>query len=255
MNNCELIEIIERLRNQRAFTYEDRMKLAMLDNAPFTIWANDKERKIVLWEGKCANVYGYNKEVVIGKDFADLIVSDYEKRKARIDCRDIIDEGTRFNNIANDVTFDKIPIILQTNCFRMQDVDSDKWLSVEFGVLTNSIQIETENTEKAVEIEKKVEALIKEISTIKDEINQYSQDIIPANRKKKLQKILNDLTALQTDHDTFENNCVKWKKYVEFINDFERQINTYKSDFQKIKDIKTTQSSSKSSKLTAKDIV
>ena len=233
----ELIAIIEQLRNQRAFTYEDRMKLAMLDKSPFTIWANDRDCKIVLWEGKCKSIYGYGKEV-LGSNFIDLLVSDYEKRKARIDCRSIIDKETRFNNIANDVTFDKIPIILQTNCFQMKDVDSDKLLSVEFGVLTNSIQKETEKTEKAIELEKKVENLFNKISEIKKEINQHKQ-LTTSAKKKKLNDIFNKLSEIQSNHDIFENECAEWNCYVEYINDFERQINNCEKSFQKVKQLRT----------------
>ena len=49
----ELISLLNELEGQRAFTYEDRMKLEILDQSPFTIWASDRDCKITFWDGQC----------------------------------------------------------------------------------------------------------------------------------------------------------------------------------------------------------
>lgn len=52
----ELISLLRELESQRAFTYEDRMKLEILDQSPFTIWASDRDCKITFWDGQCEHL-------------------------------------------------------------------------------------------------------------------------------------------------------------------------------------------------------
>lgn len=233
MSKKELIDYVKKLIGQRAFTYEDRMKLAIIDKAPFTIWANDRDCKIRFWSGKCEKVYGYNIAYVNGKDFVDLFVSKDEGLKARIDCRDIIDNDTPFNNIANDETFDKIPITLQTNCFRIKDVDSGVLLSAEIGVLTNSIEMETQKTDKAKEQSQKIESILNTISTLKSNIND-KRTIVNPKDKRKLNKLERKIDSLYSDYKRQEKECNKWDKYVVFVEQMEKELNDATNVFNEI---------------------
>ena len=102
MTREELLEYIESLKSKRAFTYEDRMKLTIIDSLPFTVWASDRNCIIRLWEGQCEPMYGYKKEDVLGKNYIDLFVAKDEQAAARRDQLEIIDKNATFHNIAND---------------------------------------------------------------------------------------------------------------------------------------------------------
>ena len=80
MTKEELIAKLTEFENQRAFTFEDQMKLAILNKSPFTIWASDRDYKITLWEGQCEALYGYSREFAIGKDYVSLFVAPDENR-------------------------------------------------------------------------------------------------------------------------------------------------------------------------------
>lgn len=233
MSKKELIDYIKKMINQKAFTYEDRMKLAIIDNAPFTIWANDRDCKIRFWSGKCEKVYGYNTDYTEGKDFVDLFVSKDEKLKARIDCRDIIDNGKPFNNIANDETFDKIPITLQTNCFRIRDVDSNEILSAEIGVLTNSIEEETKKTENAKGQSQQIESILNVISNLRVEINNQKKSA-NSNELRTLNKLEKRLTSLCSENKKQEKECNNWDDYMMFIGHVETELNDIKNKFNSI---------------------
>lgn len=233
MNKKDLIDYVKKLIAQRAFTYEDRMKLAIIDEAPFTIWANDRDCKIRFWSGRCEKVYGYNEAYVIGKDFVDLFVSKDEKLKARIDCRDIIDNGTPFNNIANDETFDKIPVTLQTNCFKIKDVDSGVFLSAEIGVVTNSIETETRKTEIAKEQSQKVENILNTISELRVEINKKKGNV-NAEELKELNKLEKKLSSLCSNNEKQEKECNNWDNYMAFIDRLQTDVNKIKDKFNTI---------------------
>lgn len=222
MSKEDLLAYIKKLREQRAFTYEDRTKLEMIDKAPFTFWASDKDCRIKLWGGKCFDVYGKTEEDVIGKDYIPLFVSKYESRKARVDCRDIIELGTPFNNIANDETHDGVKIVLQTNCFRFYDVETQEPLIAEIGVKTNSITKQKSKTNQAIILEKKVEKLFKTIDELQNRLEATHNNV-------KYNKLFSDLSILKTEHDLFEVKCNKWDSYVEYISEFESKIRNIES--------------------------
>lgn len=62
----ELEKLISELKENQ-LSREDKLKLAIFERAPFTIWACDKEYRIRLWTGKCEQIYGYAKCDVQGK--------------------------------------------------------------------------------------------------------------------------------------------------------------------------------------------
>lgn len=159
MSKKELIEYINDIISQRAFTYEDRMKLAILDQSPFTIWASDRNCKIKLWTGRCEELYGYTHETALGRDYVDLFVAPDEQRAARIDCVDIIDNGTIFHNLAND-TGRNGKIELLTNCFRVKDVITGEYLQAEMGLIISFLEQERDRLTKIINESKKIELII-----------------------------------------------------------------------------------------------
>lgn len=163
MTKEELIEHIKIFESQRAYTYEDQMKLAILDKSPFTIWASDRNCIIKLWEGKCEALYGYSKKQAIGKDYVDLFVSENEKVAARKDQLSIIDDNAVFHNIANDEGKHGNTLRLITNCFRIKDPITNEYWNAEMGLIIDYLDEE----------KKRLEHIITESQLIKSCISQF----------------------------------------------------------------------------------
>ncbi len=134
MSKEQLIKLLRELELKRAYTYEDRMKLTILDNLPFTVWASDRDCVIRLWEGQCEAMYGYRKSETLGKNYVELFVAPDEKAAARRDQLKIIDENETFHNIANDHGRYGNVLRLITNCCRIKDPDTGEYLNAEMGV-------------------------------------------------------------------------------------------------------------------------
>ena len=200
MSKKELIGYIQKLINQRAFTYEDQMKLAILDKSPFTIWASDRDCKIKLWTGKCEELYGHSSKTALERDFVDFFVAPDEQRAARIDCVDIIDKGTLFHNIANDKgRYGTIELL--TNCFRVKDVRTGEYLQAEMGLIISFLEQERERLITIIEESKKIEGLIKNFLAI-------------VQKKKK--KFKNKRKAIYSAIKDAEKKAIKDKKRTEF---------------------------------------
>lgn len=129
------IELLKRkLIATAELSREDRLKLAILDQSPFTIWAADRECKIRLWSPSAARVYGRSSSDAIGKDFVKLFVDPVEAADARKDCRRIVDDNAVFSNfLAFDHTAEGQRTML-TNCFRVQDPTTGEFLQAEVGL-------------------------------------------------------------------------------------------------------------------------
>ncbi len=160
MTKEELIAILKELENQRAFTYEDQMKLAILDKSPFTIWASDRNCKITLWEGQCEALYGYSREFAIGQDYVALFVAPDEQLAARRDQLSIIDDGAVFHNIANDHAKNGNTLQLVTNCFRIKDPRSGQYWNAEMGLIIDYLDQEKERLELILTESRKVKLSI-----------------------------------------------------------------------------------------------
>jgi PAS domain S-box-containing protein len=131
---------ISELEKRQSITYEDALKLAILDRAPFTMWACDRNYKIVLWTKQCEQNYGFTKRQALGKDFIELFVSEPEKADACEDTVDIIDSDKVFSNfIAEDVAENGAPRYMLTNCFRIWDEENKQWLQAEVALEISDI--------------------------------------------------------------------------------------------------------------------
>lgn len=134
-------DFIAELKKMRAFSKTDRFKLKVVDNAPFSMWACDEEYIIRYWECECERIYGYSSEQAIGKRFLELFVAAPERNQAELECKKIIEgrsaPGEFINNMA--VDFDSLgrDVTLMTNCFRIFDDESQKWLQAEIALPTD----------------------------------------------------------------------------------------------------------------------
>lgn len=152
MTKEDLIAYIEEMKEKRAFTYEDQMKLVILDNSPFTVWASDRNCIIKLWMGQCESLYGFSSEEAIGKDFVDLFVAEDEKVAARRDQIDIIDNEAVFHNIANDIGRNGNTLQLVTNCRRIKDPVSGEYWNAEMGLIIDYLEQEKDRLKSIVNL-------------------------------------------------------------------------------------------------------
>jgi len=143
MSREELIAKLKELENRRAFTCEDHMKLIILDESPFTIWASDRDCKITFWAGRCESLYNRTWKEVKGKDYVPLFVADNEQAAARRDQIKIIDDAEVFHNFANDKNKYGNTLPLLTNCFRIKDPScTDKYWNAEMGLIIDFLDEE-----------------------------------------------------------------------------------------------------------------
>jgi PAS domain S-box-containing protein len=160
MSKEELIAKLKELEKQRAFTYEDQMKLTILDESPFTIWASDRDCKITLWEGRCEALYGYTRDYAIGKDYISLFVAPDEQPAAKLDQISIIDNAEKFHNIANDEASAGNTLHLITNCFRIKDPRTGQYWNAEMGLIIDYLEQEQERLEHIVAESKRIKSCI-----------------------------------------------------------------------------------------------
>src|ERR1700694_5637647 len=109
----QLIEELEQLRTKfvalerSQLTHEQKIKLAIFDRVPFSIWACDRDFKIVLWNLGAEENYGCRSHDALGSDYSELFVDVVEQEQSRKDCRRTIDDNISFTNfIAYDHTRD-----------------------------------------------------------------------------------------------------------------------------------------------------
>jgi PAS domain S-box-containing protein len=144
----ELIQELVNLRRevdklkQNQQSREDKLKLAMIDRAPFTFWAADRNFKIVLWSQTSERVYGIPERHALGRDYVDLFVDGPEKQQSREDCIRIIDEDIYYRNfLAYDVARDGSRRTMLTNCFRIWDEESKQHLQAEIGLEISDLEL------------------------------------------------------------------------------------------------------------------
>lgn len=222
MTREELLEYIEDLKAKRAFTYEDRMKLAILDRLPFTIWASDRDCIIRFWEGQCERMYGYSKGEVLGRNYVELFVAKDEQAAARRDQIKIIDENDEFHNIANDRGRFGNALRLITNCGRIIDPDHGDYLNAEMGV---SIAFYEEEQQKLAEN-------IAEGRRIQSFNKQFLAD--QQQHKDQFQERCNSLWDAIRKGKTDAATQRRIEQYQEKIKNIERGILKAKQDFDEL---------------------
>ena len=185
MTKDELIAYIEEIKAKRAFTYEDQMKLVILDNSPFTVWASDRNCIIKLWMGQCEVLYGFSSEEAIGRDFVDLFVAEDEKVAARRDQIDIIDNEAIFHNIANDIGKNGNTLQLVTNCRRIKDPVSGEYWNAEMGLVIDYLEQEKNRLKLIVTESQRIKSCVTQFI---EDTNQVKERFL--NRKRSINEAI-----------------------------------------------------------------
>lgn len=123
-------------------SHEDRLSLETLRRMPFTIWACDRNFRIVLWNSVCAQVYGIGAKEAIGAEYADLFVDPVEQEQSREDVCKIIDDDVTFKNfLAYDHSAERERRTMLTNCFRIWDSRLNEYLQAEVALEISDLQL------------------------------------------------------------------------------------------------------------------
>jgi len=150
---ARLREQVSNLEKQKRMSRGDRLKLAIIDRAPFTIWASDRNMQILLWGGACAKVYGFTAAQAIGKNYLELFVDPPERKQSREDALKIIDEDVEFTNfIAYDVREDGGNITMLTNCMRVYDDEIGGYVQAELGLDISDLELAKDKWRKLREV-------------------------------------------------------------------------------------------------------
>lgn len=132
--NNSLRAELKALQDRSRLSSEEVLLLQILSRSPFTVWACDREFKIVLWNKKCEEVYGFSKAEALGKSFIDLFVDGPEKSQAKKDATDIIERNSRCENfLAYDNDFRGDRRTMLTNCFRVTN-EAGACFQAEIGI-------------------------------------------------------------------------------------------------------------------------
>ena len=222
MSRDDLIALLKDMENQRAFTYEDRMKLEILDQSPFTIWASDRDCIIKFWDGQCENHYGYTKDQAIGKDFVDLIVAEDEKNAARNDQIKIIDEGEVFHNLANDHGKNGNVLHLITICRRIKDLKSGEYWNAEMGLIIDSLEEEKERLNRVIAESRKVKSCVSQFLA---SVAQYKEQFTDREN------------SIRTSMINYEREAISQGKRQEFKNAVSIVKDTIKTIAEQLNDL------------------
>lgn len=227
MSKEQLIDYINEMRTKRAFTYEDRIKLAILDSLPFTIWASDRDCIVRLWEGQCEPMYGYKKEEILGKNYINIFVAKDEQAAARRDQIEIIDNNATFHNIANDRgRFGNI-LRLITNCCRIIDPDNGDYLNAEMGVSIAYYEEEKQKLEENIAEGRRIQSFNKQFlvdqQQHKDQFQERCNSLWIAIRKGKTDAAIHRcIEQYQKKVENIESGILDAKQ------EFESLLITYK---------------------------
>jgi PAS domain S-box-containing protein len=145
---AELIEELEQLRlrvvqlEQVKDSSDTMAKLYNLavNEAPVSIWACDRNWKIVYWNPGAERMYKSRREDVIGKSFLDLFVTDEEREQAMIDIERVFNGETIHNYIVEDVLPDGTRITIQNTSYPIFDESGSVYLHAEIAFdISNTI--------------------------------------------------------------------------------------------------------------------
>ena len=100
----------------------ERLAVALIKSAHVSIWAADRDYKIVLWNSGAEKIYGHSEKDALGTNYLELFVDEVERERSAADCRRIIGTDYRQHNcIAYDHDTSGRRTHMLTNCFRITD--------------------------------------------------------------------------------------------------------------------------------------
>lgn len=190
-----IISFLTSIVGIRAFSWEDRMLLQMVDKSPFTFWASDKSYKVRLWEGKSSTVYARD---MLGREFYEFI-SRYERRNAMTDSIKIINaKDTELaqlledfkNYYTEDIVGNRASIGIVTNTIQLIDDVTGETFYAEIGIPIDLQKALKEFNDR----QKEFEAQIREFKNFCDEL------ILEANQaEKEVKKQINNKKSLEIE--------------------------------------------------------
>lgn len=240
-------QFVETLKSIRAFSKEDRFKLEVIDHAPFSMWACDKNYIIKYWEGECSRIYGMGKLEAIGKRYLELFVSEEERNQSELDCNKIIEgksePGEFINNVAID--FDSLgrEITLMTNCFRVYDRETNEWLQAEIAlptdiekvtkkhkkIIANYRELQEWKIRQREDMKNYFETFLNELEIVARTANRLAKKKnIVGEEKEELQEILEQGIALRSDVEEKQIELLEVIDSIKSKEQFENEIDTYK---------------------------
>ena len=129
-------QFLKTLQEMRALTYEDRMKLRIIDRLPFTVWAANEQYIVKYWAGKCSEYYGWSKNEAEGKLNYLTFIDKEETAQAKTDHEAVFADPTHdCINPANDHPRNAQSLLpLLTISGQIEDTDTQEQLIAEMAV-------------------------------------------------------------------------------------------------------------------------
>ncbi len=179
VNNGD-IELLTKFVMSQRVSREERLKLDILEQMDFTIWACDKELNIKLWEGSCPKVYQITKDEALGHNYLKLFVEPVERRQSKEDTLRIIRTGTpQPFRYCDDVDGRGFPIQVITQCCRVYDDDNEP-LQAEMAVNMNYDKLVRESKEFVREKKREQEEIEEARNELIDVIDTCRMRLIKA---------------------------------------------------------------------------
>ncbi|MCL5952133.1 MAG: PAS domain-containing sensor histidine kinase [Chloroflexi bacterium] len=160
---AQLIEELQELRRRiheaeqhRAVSREDRINLAIVDRAPFSVWACNRDFEIVLWNAYAEVLYGLSKKEAMGRSYLETFVDPPEREQSRVDCLRVIDQDNMQKNfLAYDRVTGGTHRTVLTNVFRVWDEDDGEFLQAEVGLDISDLSLRHDEHETLRELGRK----------------------------------------------------------------------------------------------------
>lgn len=192
-DKADILSFLTSLAGIRAFSWEDRMLLQMVDKSPFTFWASDKSYKVRLWKGKSSVVYARD---MLGREFYEFI-SRYERSNAMADSIKIINaKDTELaqlledfkNYYTEDIVGKKASIGIVTNTVQLIDDNTGETFYGEIGVPIDLQKALKEFDERQKEFETQIHGFKNHCDELLSEANQAEKEVKEQINSKKTLK-------------------------------------------------------------------
>lgn len=129
------------------------LALEFFDGAPVSMWACDKDYKIVLWNSGAEAIYGVKKIDAIGRNYLTLFVDAAERAQSKVDCDRVINEGwTQYNCLAYDSGPTGRRRHMLTNVFRICHPLTGDHLQAEIGVEISDLGLKNDEHRQLREV-------------------------------------------------------------------------------------------------------
>lgn len=204
-DDADLIAFLSLIARMRAFSWEDRMLLQMIEKSPFTYWASDKAYRVVLWSGKCSEIYHRS---LLGKPFPE-IMSLFERSNAMIDSLRVIE--------ADSNTLPKL--IADYANYYTKDLQGE---ARDFGLITNSMQlIDDETGEKfyaeiglPFEFERQLSEYEERQKKLAEKVDRFESNV-SRHRARFGEMISNYLTAIAVNKSITAHKRKELRDFIE----------------------------------------